>query len=68
MRTTSLNKDWHVPEEKPRRNKWFDMCILDLGHKEISAWWTGAIWEGLRYKGQEILRWKYLGVRDDQEA
>lgn len=47
--------------KKPSKNRVYEMCLLDLGDRFVSGWWTGVRWDGLHYKGQEVQRWKYLG-------
>lgn len=54
------SKVWHDSKsEKPPENKWFDICLLDLGEKIIPGWWTGMSWDGRAYDGEEVLRWRY---------
>jgi hypothetical protein len=52
-------REWRPAEKKPVSKKWFDLCLLDLGGRTVVGWWTGTNWEGLRYGGEEVKRWKY---------
>ena len=53
-------KEWFDAEQvKPPENKWFAMCHLDLGEEIIPGWWTGVSWDGRKYDGQKVLRWRY---------
>lgn len=46
--------------EKPKQSRWYDMCLLDLGNRIITGWWTGTGWDGLHYKGQSVKKWKRM--------
>lgn len=47
-----------MSKAKPER---FDLCRMELGDGSIvRGWWDGNRWEGLRYKGQEVKRWRHI--------
>lgn len=59
-------KGWNdALNKKPRTDRFFELCFLDLGHKVIKGWYTGAGWDGYKYKGENVKRWKYAGGFDE---
>lgn len=54
-----MKYDWNEIKEKPRQDKYYDICMLDIGEKIMPGWWNGTSWDGLNYEGQEVKRWKY---------
>lgn len=54
---------WKSIDTVPTRKRWYDLCLFDLGDgKAVSGWWSGSMWDGLKYNGEPIKRWRYLLV------
>jgi len=54
---------WNDAElKKPRLKKHYELCLLDLGNKVVSGWWNGYKWDGRKYKGEPVLRWRHTTV------
>lgn len=60
-----MRRNWIDSPALPEKRRWYDLCKIDLGDKEISGWWTGTQWEGLQYNGEPVKRWIYFEMPHD---
>ena len=62
---STTEKTWTDASKKPPVNRRYHMLFLDVGHtKPIRGWWTGQMWDGLHYGGEEVLRWRLVEAHE----
>lgn len=63
-----MTKKWiDATKQQPKKTHFYDLCLMDVGIKVLTGWWTGFRWDGLNYENEKVKQWMFKPFEEFHE-